>query len=62
MESRHCFRIYLTRIDAEFECDTFFPEIDTKLFKLVTHPDVPKEQQDENGLFYNYELYERDTE
>lgn len=34
MEHPWCDLIYLTDIMAEFECDVFFPEFDTKLFEV----------------------------
>lgn len=59
MESRGCHRIYLTEIKAEFECDAFFPEI-TKAFALVKNDaDVPEEVQEENGVKYQYKIYEK---
>lgn len=55
-----CKRIYLTRIDKEFECDTFFPEIDESVYRLTEDiPDVPKEEQEEDGIRYKYTVYER---
>lgn len=55
-----CKRVYLTRIDKEFECDTFFPEIDESVYRLTDDvPDVPKEEQEEDGIKYRYTVYER---
>jgi hypothetical protein len=35
MESDHNCRIFLTKILADFECDTFLPEFDEHLYKIV---------------------------
>ncbi|XP_002734344.2 dihydrofolate reductase-like [Saccoglossus kowalevskii] len=59
VESPLCFRIYLTRIMADYECDTFFPEFNTNLFHLVSDPDVPCEIQEEKGIQYKFEVYEK---
>lgn len=60
MESEYCHRLYITRIKAEFECDTFFPAIDANLFKLIENDaDIPKGLQSENGIDYVYNIYER---
>lgn len=55
----YCHRVYLTKIDAEFECDTFFPEIDTNVFKEVDDERVSKEVQCEKGITYRFHVYER---
>lgn len=59
MESPHCHRIYLTRIFADIECDTFFPAIDENKFHLVSDPKVDGEMQEENGMQYKFLIYER---
>lgn len=59
MLSEYCHRIYYTEIKANFDCDAFFPSIpDT--FKLVANDeDIPTEDQEENGLKYQYKIYEK---
>ncbi|KAG8239378.1 hypothetical protein J437_LFUL019090 [Ladona fulva] len=54
-----CHRIYLTNVKALYECDTFFPEI-LPAFKLLQDPDVPQGEQEENGVKYEYKVYEKD--
>lgn len=65
--------IFLTRIDADFECDRFFPEVDMSVYEdltddSVTAPDkaeilkrfdIPEGVQTEKGLSYKYHLYRR---
>ncbi|XP_012538901.1 dihydrofolate reductase isoform X2 [Monomorium pharaonis] len=58
MESPHFGRLYLTRIKKNFECDTFFPPIPND-FALITDPTVPQGTQEENGIEFVYEVYER---
>ncbi|KAM9250491.1 LOW QUALITY PROTEIN: dihydrofolate reductase [Cariama cristata] len=53
-------RLFMTRILQEFESDTFFPEIDYKDYKLLTeYPGVPADIQEENGIQYKFEVYEK---
>ncbi|EOB01731.1 Dihydrofolate reductase [Anas platyrhynchos] len=53
-------RLFVTRILHEFESDTFFPEIDYNVYKLLTeYPGVPAEVQEENGIQYKFEVYEK---
>lgn len=52
-------RIYLTKIDAEFECDAFFPEMDLEQFAETADERVPSDPQEENGLNYKFYVYER---
>lgn len=54
-----CKRIYLTKIDKEFQCDTFFPEIDETIYKLSDNPDVPEGDQEEDGVRYKFTVYDR---
>lgn len=60
MESLFCHRIYFTDIQAHFECDTFFPAIDLERFQRVANDeDVPVEIQEENGVKYEYQIFEK---
>jgi dihydrofolate reductase len=58
MKSDQCHRVYLTKVHGVFECDTFFPAIPED-FKLVTDSDVQEEVQEENGIKYQYKIYEK---
>lgn len=58
MESQSCHRLYFTEIKKEFECDTFFPKIPDE-FKLVEDENVSSEIQEENGIQYQYKVYEK---
>jgi dihydrofolate reductase len=59
LKSPHCYRVYLTDVMADFVCDTFFPEMKEDDFRLVEDPDVPKEVQEEQGIRFKYQVFER---
>ena len=42
--------IYVTKLDAEYQCDTFFPIIDTKIFRCISKQ---KHKLDTNYNEYN---------
>nr|AIA13797.1 Dihydrofolate reductase [uncultured bacterium] len=50
-------RLYMTRVDANLPGDTFFPELDSKEWKLKS--DERHESDDKNPYDYNYLTYER---
>lgn len=60
MESPQCHRVYFTRIMATFDCDVFFPAIPDS-FKLIPNDDadIPSEIQEENGIKYQYQIYQK---
>ncbi|XP_011310647.1 dihydrofolate reductase [Fopius arisanus] len=58
MESPNFHRLYLTEIRKYFECDTFFPDIPND-FITVTDPNIPQDIQEENGIEFQYKVYER---
>lgn len=59
MESPLCDRIYLTRVLAQFECDAFFPQLSDNFKRISNDPDVPEEIQEENGIKYQYQTYQK---
>uniref|UniRef100_A0A8C5LQS8 Dihydrofolate reductase n=1 Tax=Leptobrachium leishanense TaxID=445787 RepID=A0A8C5LQS8_9ANUR len=53
-------KLFLTRILKEYECDTFLPDIDFHSYKLLPeYPGIPSEIQEENGVQYKFEVYEK---
>ncbi|XP_020863273.1 dihydrofolate reductase [Phascolarctos cinereus] len=53
-------RLFVTRILQEFESDTFFPEIDLRKYKLLPeYPGVLTDVQEEKGIQYKFEVYEK---
>ncbi|XP_013191432.1 dihydrofolate reductase [Amyelois transitella] len=59
LEHKNCGKIYLTEIQKNFECDTFFPKFDKKQFVLVTEDGVPEEQQVEGDISYYFRIYKK---
>jgi dihydrofolate reductase len=50
-------RIYMTRVDAEPEGDTSFPEIDPGTWKLVHEKDYPADESHQYA--YSFQVWER---
>lgn len=50
-------RIYMTRVEAEPEADTFFPAIDPKKWKLVSQKN--HEADEKNPFNYSFQVWER---
>jgi dihydrofolate reductase len=50
-------RIYLTRIKAEPEGDTFFPKLDPKMWQLVSKRDHPADEK--NPFEHSFQVWER---
>jgi dihydrofolate reductase len=59
VSSSVCHRLYLTHINKDFDCDTFFPEFDKMVYKPVSDEQVPDDEQEENGVTYRFCVYER---
>ncbi|XP_075061505.1 dihydrofolate reductase-like [Mixophyes fleayi] len=58
-----CNHIYFTKIMADFECDIFFPDFDKDVFKLKEeYPGVPSGIQEEKGVKYIFQVYEKDQQ
>ncbi|XP_069703592.1 dihydrofolate reductase isoform X2 [Periplaneta americana] len=59
LTSPFCHRVYLTRVLKTFECDAFFPEIPEDSFKIVRDSAVSEDIQEEDGITYKYQVYQR---
>ncbi|XP_050391101.1 dihydrofolate reductase [Patella vulgata] len=60
LNSNYDCRIFLTKVDADFECDTFLPEFEEKATALVDNPaNVPSEIQTENGINFSFVVYDK---
>ncbi|CRK96835.1 CLUMA_CG009982, isoform A [Clunio marinus] len=59
MESPMCHRIYITRVMSTFDCDAFFPTIPDNFNRIKNDEDIPEEVQEENGIKYQYQIYEK---
>uniref|UniRef100_A0A2K6DJV8 Dihydrofolate reductase n=1 Tax=Macaca nemestrina TaxID=9545 RepID=A0A2K6DJV8_MACNE len=53
-------KLFVTRIMQDFESDTFLPEIDLEKYKLLPeYPGVLSDVQEEKGIKYKFEVYEK---
>jgi dihydrofolate reductase len=50
-------RIYLTWVNAEPEGDTFFPELNTSIWRLISQKD--HEPDEKNKYAYSFQVWER---
>lgn len=50
-------RIHMTRVDAEFEADTFFPAIDPEVWHLVSQKN--HEADEKHKYNYSFQVWER---
>ena len=50
-------RIYLTRVDAEPDADTYFPSIDVREWELISQKD--HEADEKNDYNYSFQVWER---
>jgi dihydrofolate reductase len=50
-------RIYMTRVDAVLEGDTWFPAIDEKEWQMVSHLDFPADEK--HAYAYSFQVWER---
>lgn len=59
IEMNECKKIYLTRINARFNCDRFFPAISERKFKEIDEFGLKDRIQLENNLKYEFHIYKR---
>lgn len=52
-------RIYLTRVHAKVEGDTYYPEIDKSVWKLVSAESHPADEK--NNYPYTFEVWEKSS-
>ncbi len=53
----HVSKMYVTEIDEEFEGDSFFPKINTEIWKETSREKGPKDEI--NNLDYDYVIYRK---
>ena len=53
-------RIYLTRVHANIEGDTYYPEIDKSIWKLTSEQSFPADEK--NNYAYTFEVWERNID
>ena len=56
---KKCNKIYLTKIDSQFNCDRFFPSINEQSFEEIDEFDLKDREQFENNLNYKFRIYKR---
>ncbi|XP_006004436.1 dihydrofolate reductase isoform X2 [Latimeria chalumnae] len=55
-------RLFVTRVLQQFECDTYLPEINFNKFTLLPEfPGVSSAIQEESGIQYKFEVYEKNS-
>lgn len=60
VNDKNCKHLFITKIDHEFECDTFFPEFSSKEFEETTEfNNVPLGIQEEKGIKYEFKVFKR---
>lgn len=59
VKDKNCKHLFITKIDQEYLCDTFFPDIDMKEFEETVEFNVPKGIQEENSIKYEFKVFKR---
>ncbi|KAH8417275.1 hypothetical protein KR222_007874 [Zaprionus bogoriensis] len=60
MASPRCHRLYITKVQGQFKCDTFFPSIPQSFHEVpLDDDDTPRDVQEENGIKYEYKILEK---
>jgi len=60
LEHPSAHRLYITHVLEDFNCDVHFPDFDKNVFKEISDSDVPSEMQEDNGIQYKFQVYQRD--
>ncbi|XP_055350430.1 dihydrofolate reductase-like [Paramacrobiotus metropolitanus] len=60
-ESAHLHRVYLTKVHGNFECDAFFPLEQLSKMEQVVDSRLPQDVQSENGIEYQYQVFQTKT-
>jgi len=50
-------KLYLTKVNKDFDADTFFPELNTAEWKLISKEDCDHDEQ--NDFTYSYLIFEK---
>ncbi|KAL4091507.1 hypothetical protein QTP88_026183 [Uroleucon formosanum] len=59
VNDKNCKKLFITKIDQEYLCDTFFPDFDIREFEEINEPNVPKGIQEDNGIKYEFKVFKR---
>lgn len=52
-----CDKLYITKVHKAFEADTFFPEIDPKIWELESEGEIQKDEP--SGLGFQFLVYKK---
>ncbi|KAB0804122.1 hypothetical protein PPYR_01092 [Photinus pyralis] len=58
LKSKYFYRLYLTDIKQEFDCDVFFPTFSNLM--EVSDPEVPAGIHEESGVQYEFKVYQNE--
>jgi len=60
-DSEYCGNIFLTRIDSDFDCDTFFPDISQDFCQIPSNKfsHIPQKAVEEKGVKWVVEVYQK---
>ena len=58
LRSTHFHRLYLTKIDAVYDADVYFPDVDESLLEKVHDADVPQGVRVDNGVAYTVNVFQ----
>lgn len=53
----YCDKLYITKVHKSFEADTFFPEIDPKIWELESESQIQKDEP--SGLEFQFLVYKK---
>lgn len=56
IKHKDCERLYITHIDKEYQCDKFFPKIDTNIYKVENESD---KYITKDGIKYIFTIYKK---
>lgn len=54
------YRLYITHVMKDFDCDVHFPAFDKTVFKETSDPEVPSGVHEDNGIKFEFKVYQRD--
>lgn len=59
LKSGYCYNIFLTKVLKEFQCDTFFPDFDEKVYIPIKYPGLDRSIHRENDIEYKFTCYHK---
>lgn len=62
MDSARCHKLYITKVQGKFDCDTFFPAIPDGFHEVAVDDGTPEGVQEENGIKFEYKVLEKQAQ